>query len=702
MKVNSGQAASTLIPEYIGSAFDKIVTVADNIKHIKGIAASIEGLVGSGYIGDTPPTEPMAGATWYCTLDGRSYIWYEDADSGQWVESSPQSTAEAVQSVEDDPYLAGNIFTLWKRSAAEAGYNLVAGSFEEGGVLTSSTDVLWHKELNSIYSWVGAYPINGYTVLPHTSPIGNASYVRRTDVVLRDQLSSSGGGELLFADKLFKPNSVYASTFLGIPAICATSVWEYANLVTSKPNANDPTTWDWTPAIQAAIDNTPQGGWVSFPDINGWYEFTSIRLKAGVNLTANGKSLYGGTIYFRDAVSQVVSNTLFGMWMKRVFISYTKEVGDTGLACNNVRLSYCHIDGTAKNNGGTVNGDAITMSGPTFDLHLDHTYIWNYSGRGLLVSATDAGSTPPYLATGVFTTLNVVKIFNCGYGIDIVGSAADTADVNLNCVLLDHCGIGLKTSKPAGSGNNELFVFGNSVRIELCSVKAIENSGAYISIDRLWAFGGASGADSKYIHNIVGKLDIGSGRVSCNIYNEPGNVCVVDAEMGGGSYTGVTRRVTSNTGGTDSSEMKVLRFKIDRGTTPGTDIKVTLLTTEGSSFGGSDLSNAQSANIQPNTTATVGSGASQITYGLTGGGILTITLPYRINATFSPLLVKNDSGLSFNISARRVGAAGGNGSYIVVEPFLLSGVPMYIPDLGSTASKGTYMIFEIGISCRKS
>ena len=92
MKVNSGQAASTLIPEYIGSAFDKIVTVADNIKQIKDIAASIEGVVGSGgYIGDTPPTEPSAGATWYCTLDGRSYIWYEDTDSGQWVDSSPQS-----------------------------------------------------------------------------------------------------------------------------------------------------------------------------------------------------------------------------------------------------------------------------------------------------------------------------------------------------------------------------------------------------------------------------------------------------------------------------------------------------------------------------------------------------------------------------------------------------------------------------------
>lgn len=31
-----------LIPEYIGSAFDKIIAVADNIDHIKEIAAGIE------------------------------------------------------------------------------------------------------------------------------------------------------------------------------------------------------------------------------------------------------------------------------------------------------------------------------------------------------------------------------------------------------------------------------------------------------------------------------------------------------------------------------------------------------------------------------------------------------------------------------------------------------------------------------------
>ena len=31
MKVNSGQPSSTLIPEYLGSDFDKVIIVADNI-----------------------------------------------------------------------------------------------------------------------------------------------------------------------------------------------------------------------------------------------------------------------------------------------------------------------------------------------------------------------------------------------------------------------------------------------------------------------------------------------------------------------------------------------------------------------------------------------------------------------------------------------------------------------------------------------
>ena len=171
MKVNAGQAPSTLIPEYIGSDFDKVVTVADNIEtvtevadnldhikavdanfgiintvsgnideiviigsniesvksvaanidsintvesnlenivtvtdniadvvtvsdnidYVKDVAEGIKGLPVISYIGDEPPLQPLHGAEWYCTTEGRTYVWYVDADSSQWVESSPQS-----------------------------------------------------------------------------------------------------------------------------------------------------------------------------------------------------------------------------------------------------------------------------------------------------------------------------------------------------------------------------------------------------------------------------------------------------------------------------------------------------------------------------------------------------------------------------------------------------------------------------------
>lgn len=42
--------------------------------------------------------------------------------------------------------------SLWERSAAESGYKLVAGSFEEGGALVNANDVLWSKKLNKIFS----------------------------------------------------------------------------------------------------------------------------------------------------------------------------------------------------------------------------------------------------------------------------------------------------------------------------------------------------------------------------------------------------------------------------------------------------------------------------------------------------------------------------------------------------------------------
>ena len=86
-----GCSVPNMVQRYLGTEYDKVKSVADNIDYVKDVAEAIEGLPVISYIGDEPPTQPLSGAEWYCTTDGRTYVWYADADSGQWVESSPQS-----------------------------------------------------------------------------------------------------------------------------------------------------------------------------------------------------------------------------------------------------------------------------------------------------------------------------------------------------------------------------------------------------------------------------------------------------------------------------------------------------------------------------------------------------------------------------------------------------------------------------------
>ena len=90
-----GCSVPNMVQRYLGTEYDKVKSVADNIDYVKDVAEAIEGLPVISYIGEQPPTQPLNGAEWYCTTDGRSYVWYEDDDSGQWVESSPQSAFPA-------------------------------------------------------------------------------------------------------------------------------------------------------------------------------------------------------------------------------------------------------------------------------------------------------------------------------------------------------------------------------------------------------------------------------------------------------------------------------------------------------------------------------------------------------------------------------------------------------------------------------
>lgn len=47
------------------------------------------GLAAAKIASETPPPNPEAGLMWFVPSTGESYIWYEDEDSGQWIEERP-------------------------------------------------------------------------------------------------------------------------------------------------------------------------------------------------------------------------------------------------------------------------------------------------------------------------------------------------------------------------------------------------------------------------------------------------------------------------------------------------------------------------------------------------------------------------------------------------------------------------------------
>ena len=70
-----------------------------------------------------------------------------------------------------------------RRSYAEAGYNLVDGSFEQGGTVAAANDVLLHLATGLAFSWNGMLP---YTVPAKSTP--DAGWTLRGGELLRSQL----------------------------------------------------------------------------------------------------------------------------------------------------------------------------------------------------------------------------------------------------------------------------------------------------------------------------------------------------------------------------------------------------------------------------------------------------------------------------------------------------------------------------------
>lgn len=121
------------------------------------------------------PTNPTVGQTY--DFGSYRYRW----DGQKWSTIGSGFNQGAI--------LTTQMREALKRSYAEAGYNLVIGSFELGGILANAGDVLLHESSGIAYSGAGPFP---QTVVAGADPsIGG--FVAKNFDVLRQQLKTNEG-----------------------------------------------------------------------------------------------------------------------------------------------------------------------------------------------------------------------------------------------------------------------------------------------------------------------------------------------------------------------------------------------------------------------------------------------------------------------------------------------------------------------------
>lgn len=142
---------------------------------------------GSGFmstvlVSDTEPTAPFQNMLWWDTNSGTFFIYYNDGTSTQWVD---------LFGIADQSSFNTLLFrSILARLAAESGYTLVGGSFQEGAVSSGSSDVVLDWTTAKFYQW---HLNEAKTVPARSTPlttggIGAGAWIDRTDVTLRSEL----------------------------------------------------------------------------------------------------------------------------------------------------------------------------------------------------------------------------------------------------------------------------------------------------------------------------------------------------------------------------------------------------------------------------------------------------------------------------------------------------------------------------------
>lgn len=160
--------------------------------------------------------------------------------------------------------VTGQVQKTLPQVLADLGMVVQTWTATSGGTLTNAAQVFLNDKVGSVgignyYAWSGTFP---KVVTAGLDPAITAGFIQRSDAGLREDLAAQNSQVLIsgvVAEKVVELNRTapkYTANLIYeyLNSMCV-SVFEYAHLITVKGDVNNPATWDFAPAIQAALNS---------------------------------------------------------------------------------------------------------------------------------------------------------------------------------------------------------------------------------------------------------------------------------------------------------------------------------------------------------------------------------------------------------------------------------------------------------------
>ena len=216
-------------------------------------------------IGSTSPkdlSDNTRNLDYLCLGPNHSYLDRKGVPRKSWKGMEGEHSADQIRREEEFERTLAEKNSQFRAFMLSSGYQYI-GDYDADGPLRVS-------ELNQVLKKDGElWRARADLKLPHLTVDNWAqdslNFIPVGDAALRQELSSPRGASMVFGERLPLAQAINSGIQMYLSA-GARSIWELSHLVTSRPELDDPNTWDWFPALQAAIDS---GGSWYLPDDYG-------------------------------------------------------------------------------------------------------------------------------------------------------------------------------------------------------------------------------------------------------------------------------------------------------------------------------------------------------------------------------------------------------------------------------------------------